>query len=283
MILDIVPANFFTPFTEGNPLQIIFIAVFVGVAMLVFNEKTMDVAKLVEQVNYIVQFIMCCVSYLIPLFVFGSIFSMIIGGKLGILSRSVKIPLLTILGDVIIMGMYLVIVSIRKKVSPVLLMKKLLPTFLIAVTTASSAAAFGTNVETCERKLGIDRKIIDFGIPLGQVIFMPGMAVQLFCMGICLAEFYSMDISLPWIVTLFILAVVISIAAPPVPGGALSCYTILIMQFAIPQEAITIAIAQNIITEFIATAANLFCLQMELIELSESFQLLDKDVLRSNA
>ena len=104
-----------------------------------------------------------------------------------------------------------------------------------------------------------------------------------FCVGICLAELYSVNITPSWLLTLFLLAVVISIAAPPIPGGALTCYTILICGLKIPAEAITIAVAMNVVMEFVATGINLFCLQMDLIELAGSMDMLDVKVLRSRS
>ncbi|MBQ7025525.1 MAG: cation:dicarboxylase symporter family transporter, partial [Peptococcaceae bacterium] len=62
MVLDIIPDNLFTPFTEGNPMQIIFVAVLLGVAMLVMGSKTAAVASFVEQANYLIQLIMGVVS-----------------------------------------------------------------------------------------------------------------------------------------------------------------------------------------------------------------------------
>ena len=78
MLLDIVPSNLITPFTEGNTLQLVFIAVVFGAAMLVLNDKTTAVAKLVEQLDYLVQFIMKGLNSFIPLIIFLSIFNMII-------------------------------------------------------------------------------------------------------------------------------------------------------------------------------------------------------------
>ncbi len=80
--------------------------------------------------------------------------------------------------------------------------------------------------------------------------------------------------------TVFIISVILAIAAPPVPGAALTCYTILFMQLGIPTEAIAVVIALNVILEFVATAVNLFCLQTELVELSGSLQTLDVKKLR---
>lgn len=283
MILGMIPSNFFTPFTEGNPMQIIFVAIVVGLTILVLGEKACHVTNFIEQANYVVQLIMQELSSMIHLFVFGSVFNMILSGKLVVLSRSIKLPLLMLLADLAVIIFYITIVSLRKKVSPLLLIQKLFPTFLIAVSTASSAAAFATNTETCEEKLGIDRQLINIGIPLGQVVFMPGAAVMFFCVGICLAELYSVNITPSWLLTLFLLAVVISIAAPPIPGGALTCYTILICGLKIPAEAITIAVAMNVVMEFVATGINLFCLQMDLIELAGSMDMLDVKVLRSRS
>lgn len=52
MLLGIIPKNIFSPFVEGNTLQIIFLAVVIGIAMLFLGQKTTAVAKAVEQINY---------------------------------------------------------------------------------------------------------------------------------------------------------------------------------------------------------------------------------------
>ena len=188
MVLDIVPGNFFTPFTEANPLQIIFVAVVIGLAMLVLGAKTSTVAAFVEQSNSVVQLIMEAVSDLIPFFVFGSIFNMILSGSLSTLLRASKLLPIMLLGHVLVCAAYLLLVCIRKRVALPAFVKKVAPTFLIGLSTASSAAAYSTNVECCEKQLGIDRQIINFGIPLGQVVFMPGAAVNLFCLQAELVE-----------------------------------------------------------------------------------------------
>ncbi len=282
MLLDIIPSNLLTPFTEGNPMQIIFIAVIFGLTMLILNDKTATVAKFTEQANYIIQFIMKCLSGFIPIFVFFSIFNMIISGNFNTVSGSVKPVILGVMCELIIMIVYTVFVCLRRKVSPLLLVKKVLPTFMITVTTASSSAAYAVNVEACEKRLGIDKKIVSFGLPLGQVIFMPGMEVLFFIMGLCMAEIFDVAVTPMWLVTLFVIAFVLAVAAPPVPGGALVCYTILMTQLGIPDDAVSIAIALNVILDFITTAANIFCLQLELTDLSGSLDMLDTEKLQSD-
>ena len=282
MILGIVPNNFFAPFVVGNPLQIIFVAVCIGLSMLILSNKTTVAASMMEQSNYIVQLMMETISKFVPYVVFVSIFNMIISDNFSVMMKAYKVLPITLLGFFVAGGFYVLLLCIRKKLSPLLLLKKLFPTFIIAVSTASSSAAFATNVETCENKLGIDKRIVNFGVPLGQIIFMMGASMMFMAASLCMAEIYNISISPSWILTALIISVVLAIAAPPIPGGGLTCYTMLFVQLNIPAEAIPLMIALNVITEFLGTAVNIMCLQMDLVELAGDLDMLDYDKLRKD-
>ncbi len=281
MVLDIVPSNFFTPFTEGNPLQIIFVAVLIGMALLLLGEKVSVAATFVEQSNYVVQLIMEAISSLVPVFVFGSVFKMFLGDGFRLLAQAYKIVPVIILGTAVVMVCSLVLVCLRWKVGPMTLLKKTMPTFLIGLTTASSVAAYPTNQDCCEKQLGIDDRITRFGIPLGQVIYMPGAAVLFLAAGLCMAEVYDVPITPAFLLTALFIGVMLAIAAPPVPGSALTCYTLLFAQLGVPMEAVAIMTALNVIFEFLATASDLFCLQLALTDLGGELEMLDTDTLRS--
>lgn len=53
--------------------------------------------------------------------------------------------------------------------------------------------------------------------------------------------------------------------APPIPGGTLTCYTILLLQMNIPLEMLAIASAINMVQDFTATAGHMFANQTELL------------------
>lgn len=280
MILEIVPGNFFTPFTEGNPMQIIFVAVVIGMALLILGTKVSSVVSLMEQANTVVQTIMEAAGSFVPLLVFGSLLNMLLGSNFYLIFQTYKILFVMLLGDLLLLTVYVLLVCTRRGVSPPVLLKKLLPTFLTALATASSSAAFSMNMECCEKDLGIDPRIVRFGVPLGQVVYMPGVCVMFLAAGFCMAEIYHVTVSPVWMVTALLIAVVLAVAAPPVPGGALTCYTILFVQLGIPSEAIAVTIALNVILEFFTTAVNLSCLQMELVELAASLDMLELKILR---
>ena len=279
MVLDIVPDNLIAPFLSGNTLQIIFIAVIIGIAMLLLSEKTTVAAKFVEQTNYIVQLIMETISKLIPAFVFMSIFQLLKSGGLDLLIGSYKILVTIVLSSLVVLLLYVIILAVHLKLPVRTLLPKLMPTFLIAITTASSSAAFGENMETCEKRLGIDKHIVNIGIPLGQTVFMPNTTILFSCLALYISEYYQVEMSLPWLFTLMLVSTILAIAAPPVPGGALACYALLAVQIGLPDESVAMFCALGVIPDFIATATNLSALQMELTELASRLGMLDTETL----
>ena len=163
-----------------------------------------------------------------------------------------------------------------------MLFKKAWPTLLIALTTASSAAAFSTNVRDANKKFGIDKKLVDFGIPLGQVLFMPGFIPMLFGMSAGFAEIYGIEITVPWAVIGCLTSLLVSFAIPPVPGGAMMGFTVLFTQLGIPMEVMGIALAINAITDFPCTTCNVSGWQLTLIDVADSLDMLDKETLHNS-
>ena len=279
MILGIIPSNIITPFLEGNSLQIIFMAICAGLVLLVLGEKSSALRVLLGQVNTAVQFMMEIVSRYIPLFVFVSLLSLLISDAMSNLSGVVKGLLLGIAACVAWPLLYALWACLRLKVSFPMVLRKQLPTYLIALSTASSSAALSTNLETCERKLGISGRIVHFAVPLGQVMFKTGGAVGFFVLALGLSEFYGVAMPLPWVVTGVLTAGLLAIAAPPVPGGSLTCYTVLLTQLGIPAEAVGLAVAGNVILDFFMTSCGISCLQSELMLSANKLGMLDRQQL----
>ena len=157
----------------------------------------------------------------------------------------------------------------------------MMPTFLIALTTASSSAAFGTNISCCEKDLGVNNKICSFGIPIGIVLFKPMVAVSFVTASFYFAEVYKVGISLTWLISAVIVVTVLSIALPPIPGGALACYTILFSQLGIPAEVLGIVVVADVAFDFLSTGFTQPMLQMEMVLQADKMGLLNKETLRS--
>ena len=282
LIYDIIPSNLFEPFVTGNALQLIFISVMVGLAMLVLSSSVSGVFQLIEQFRSIVQTIMSGLSSMLPVLIFVLFTGMISSGNLGAILNSWKMIAVIVLLFVTFYVINLLRIAIRKRISPALLFKKAWPTLMICLTTASSAAAFGTNTRDASGKFGIDKKLVEFGIPLGQVLFMPGAIATFLCMELSFAESCGIPITLPWLIIGFLTNLLLSFAVPPVPGGVLMGFTIAFSQLGIPMEVMGVALAVNAIVDFPVTAFDISSWQLTMIDVADSLGMLDKETLHRN-
>ena len=279
MVLDFFPPDIVTPFQEGNSLQIIFLGSAVGVGLLVLGSQTQLVAQTIEQVDVLLQFLMELVSKLVPAFIFVVLVQLMWSGTLDVVLSAWKPLVVLVLLSVVMSAFLLLLAAWRTRVSPRLLFKKVLPTFIIAATTASSVASFGTCVSTCEQKLGVSNSITSFGTPLGVVLFPPSTAVCFILICIYSAEVYAVECSLTWFVLVIFTGTLLAIASPPIPGGTLTCYTILFAQLGIPEVALVAALALDVLCDFVATGFNMLCLELELVLQAKNTGLLNTKIM----
>lgn len=280
MILDFIPPDMVSPFLNGNSMQIITMAIAVGLALLILGKQTEYVAQTIEQINYIIQLLMELISKLVPSFIFIVLVQMIWSGTFtSVLSAWKPVVVFVVIG-LLVSAALLLLAALSGGASPKLVLKKSLPTFIIATTTASSVASFGHCVSTCENKLGVNNSVTSFGTPLGIVMFPPGTAIYFLLICIHAAETYGVQCSVAWFVLAIFTATILAIASPPIPGGTLTCYTIMFSQLGLPEEALVVALALDVLFDFLATGLNMFCLQLNLVIQAKKMGLLDVSILR---
>lgn len=152
--------------------------------------------------------------------------------------------------------------------------------FTIALTTASSMAAFSSNKETCDEKFGISSSLSGFGLPLAMVMHRPVLAIYYLLVVFFFAGEYAVACDIVWLVMAVFVASILAIAAPPVPGGGAVVYTMLFAQMGIPAEALAIALAVDAIIDFFITAFEQVCQLNTLVNVSAELNMIDLDVLR---
>lgn len=279
MLFGIVPSNPITPFYKLNIMQIIVMAVFLGVVLLMVGERAGTVARFVEEGSWVCQVMTGQVCRLMPVFVFSSLLRMIWSGsavQLIGLWKPILLYLTLLVGAV---AAELVTTCVRTKTPVGLLFRKELPHMIIAFTTASSMAAFETNVNACKKKLGVEEHFADFGIPVGTVVFMPSSAIALALFAIYLAHTYGVQADLRWYFMVCLLGAVLSIAAPPMAGAALTVNTIMLAQLGISAEGLLLVAAANVFMDFFDTAGNVVMCNLELVKQADILGKLDREVL----
>ena len=279
LIFDILPSNPIDPFRTGNAMQIVVIALLVGVGLLLIGERGGRIHGLIDEGAVLTQRIISFICKLIPLFVFVMLLRQIWSGQAETL-LSIWKPILLIVGAQLVIAAVLWLTSsLYLKVPAAALMKKVLPPFLLAFTTASSMSAMPLGMETCTEKLGVKKGTVSFAYPLGTVMYMPASIVYFTVIVCTLAGIYHVEINLSWIITAVFSVTLLVIAMPPIPGAGMLVYTILFTRLGIPAEALVLATAMDVIMDYVDTGFNVLLLTLQVACIGKTLGAMDREVL----
>ncbi len=278
--LQIVPNDMLSPFISGDSPQLILIALLLGDALLIAGSQAGGLVSLIEQADMIGLMVADWVSRLTPLFVSVLLILGIWNGSFALILDIWRPMLVFVALALVFLLLSLLRVSFEEKVSGNKLIKKMRESFVIALTTSSVDTAYGANQICCERRLGINRRLTDFGLPLGLVAYMPASAIATMVFTVYVAGRYGVTVSSIWYVMALFLTVALQMASPPVAGVDLLAYAVIFSRLGIPADALTIAMIADILFNFAACAVNQATLQLELVLEADRLELLDRDILR---
>ena len=276
----LLPENFLKPFIDSNTPQLLLIAFLAGSAMLILGSRVEKLKKIVQEINMIGLQLAKWVSNLVP--VFTCVFLL-----LEIWQRQTTTlllmwqPFLLALGvTAVILCAALLLFSLRMKIPPHTLWKKLKKPFLRVLKTGSMDDAFQEAETSCTRAMGIDPYFTKVSLPQGFVLYMPISSVGVLVFTLYAALSYNTVPSVAALVEAVLLAVVLFVATPPVPGANLLAYTVLFSWLGIPGAALIDAMIFDIIFGVAASAANMTMLQLETGTQARRFGLLSLETLR---
>lgn len=90
---------------------------------------------------------------------------------------------------------------------------------LVTLSTTSSAATLPTTINVSVDDLKAPEAVSKFTLPLGCTINMCGGACSFCCLAVFTADIYGMNLGLGTIIFMVIVATLINMAAPGIPGG----------------------------------------------------------------
>lgn len=157
---------------------------------------------------------------LLPLYIFGIFLNMTYSGEAyHILFVFAKIIcIIFALHIVIIAYEYLIAGALARK-NPLHLLVNMLPAYLTALGTSSSAATIPVTLEQT-KKNGVSDEIASFCVPLCATIHIAGSMMKITCCALTVCLISGLPHNLPLFLHFILLLGVCMVAAPGVPGGA---------------------------------------------------------------
>lgn len=282
LVLNILPSNLIAPFSDGNALQIMVIAIAIGVALLALGDSAKQASRFFDQMFGVSLYIMEAIEKLLPIFISIVVVDIMWSSELKEVAGMWRLVVIGIAFCLAITVVMVVATAINNKISPFKLFKKIMPTYLLALSTASSSAVHGTCVECCKEKLGIDSRLTTFGVSFATGIFKPATGVIYIITALYLADMYDIEVSAMWIITAFVICLIMSVATPPIAGGSAIAYTIIFAQLGIPSRILAVVLALDVIFDFVAIATDKVYICTSLLNIAKKNDMLDYSKLNEN-
>ena len=254
-IVGIVPGDIITPFQKSDMLQIIFMAMILGLAAASLAKKYPLGRDLLLLFNAIVSKITAVLVTFIPLIVFCSMAKMMISMNLADLANVILWVPVIFFGDVLMIVMYLLLLLVFAGLNPLTFLMKYYPAMVTAFTFSSSNAALPSSIKQCD-EMGISPRVYSFSLPLGATINMDGSCISLVITALFFAKIFDIPVTGSVLLSLFISIIVLSMGSPGVPGGNLVCIALLVPQIGIPAESISLVMGLYPLVSMMQTCAN---------------------------
>lgn len=255
--LNMIPKNPFDALGSGSMLQIIFFAIFVGIALtMISKDKARPVLAFFEGVDEVMIKIVTIAIELAPYGVFALIADAIGVFGIDILAVLAKYTVTVALGLLIMLFIYPTIASRFAGVKVRQFLEDIRPAQLIAFSSSSSGATLPVTMEVAEEKVGVSNEVSSFVLPLGATVNMDGTALYQGVATVFIAQVYGIPLDISAQLTIVLTATLASIGTAAAPGVGMIMLVMVLQQVGIPLEGIALILAVDRILDMIRTTVN---------------------------
>ena len=256
-LVGIFPSNFLKPFVEANMLQIIVASLLIGFALLFVAEKKNIEFKAVETLNDIFMKAMEFIIKLSPIGVFCLICPVVAENGPKILGSLAMVLLVAYIAYIVHMAIvYSAAVKIGAGMGPFKFFKGMAPAMILAFSSASSVGTLPLNME-CSEKLGADKDVSSFVLPLGATINMDGTAIYQGVCAIFIASCFGIQLTFAQMLTIVLTATLASIGTAGVPGAGMIMLAMVLQSVGLPVEGIALVAGIDRIFDMGRTTVNI--------------------------
>ena len=243
---DMVPDNAFSALSNNKlMLQVIFLAMFLGISLLLVGEKSAKHLKsFFDSLNDVVLKMVDLIMLTAPYAVFALLANVVVSSGDPELLYALLFYAGVVVGGLLLMVcFYLVLVSVITKKNPLWFLKQISPAQLLAFSTSSSAATLPVTMERVEEHLGVDKEVSSFVLPVGATINMDGTSLYQAVAAVFIAQALDFDLTFADQLTIVLTALLASIGSAAVPGAGMVMLVIVLESVGFPADKLAIGLA----------------------------------------
>jgi len=260
-VVNIIPENLITAGGDNTAmLQIIFVALLIGIAMLAVGNKATDILKpVIEAIDLVILKIVDFIMNFAPVGVFALMATTIADfsgdtrmfNSLGMYALTVLITLL-----IIALLIYPVLLRLIKKHGIAEFIRGVFPIQLMAFSTSSSSATLPFTMEQAQLRMGVSEETACFVFPLRATINMDGTSAYQAVAIIFIAQIMNIDLTMAQMLSIILLTVIASIGTPGVPGASSVMTGMVPTTVGIPVEGLMLILGIDRLLDMFRTVVN---------------------------
>ncbi|OGU36718.1 MAG: sodium:dicarboxylate symporter [Ignavibacteria bacterium GWB2_35_6b] len=261
-ILNIIPTNIFSAFSEGQMLSIIFFALLFGFFITRVENKYQTL--MTDFSNAVFEVMMKITMFIIkftPLGILGIVAKQVATtSNLSNVASSLGIYMLAVLFGLAVHGGFTLPLLLKTigKVNPLKHFKAMTTPLLTAFSTSSSNATLPLTMEAVEHNAGVSNKITSFTLPLGATVNMDGTALYECVAAVFMAQAYGHSLTIVEQAIIVVTALLASIGAAGIPMAGLVMISIILTAIGLPLELIGLILAVDRPLDMCRTTINVW-------------------------
>ena len=257
VLINMFPSNPIASMAQGNMLQIIGFSLLFGIAITKAGEYGSKIKEAFEALNEVIMKIVIIIMDLAPYGVFFLKAKLAATVDVAAFGNILKYFILVFV--VLIMHALItfpILLTTLAKLNPIILFSKMKETAIFAFSSSSSSATLPITMATARNRLGVNRSVASFTIPLGATINMDGTAIMQGVATVFIAQVYGVDLSTTDLVMVVLTATLASVGTAGVPGVGLIMLAMVLQQVNLPVEGIALIIGIDRLLDMTRTVVN---------------------------
>lgn len=258
ILTSIIPSNPIAAMVNGNILQVIVFALFLGIAINFAGERGKPLLRVMESLSDVMYRLTSIIMEFTPIGVFG-----IMAWVTGTFGLVLLVPLFKFLGvyylacTLFVLLVFCFIIKFMARLSLWPFFKGMGDAIMMAFSTGSSAASLPAAMHCAQENLGVSKNIAGFVLPLGISVNMNGTSIFQAMSAIFVANAYNVPLTTTHYISLIFTTAIASIGTAGVPGAGIIMLSAVLSSVGLPLEGIAILIGIDRLRDMATTVLNI--------------------------
>lgn len=245
--------------SSGVPiLAIIIFAILLGAALTADVEKSEPAVRAFQSIDKAMVTLVLWIMALAPIGVYALMARAVATLGIDYLVQLAAYVVTVLLGLILhVVVLILVGAKLLGGISPARFLRGMAPAMQVAFSTSSSSATLPVTIECAIDRVGINKGVARFMLPVGATINMDGTALYTSVASIFVAQVYGLDLTMQDQIMIFLTAIAVSVGTAGIPGASIAMMTIIFTAVDLPIEGIGLVLGVDRVLDMCRTTVNI--------------------------